>query len=196
MNSQVNIPEWCSNGLALYRDNFLLLVLVGLIVFVLSFFSIGILAGPSIAGAFLITLSLIREPSIKPAIGDIFKGFDFFKQTFLFVITNILVLIIGSFILSILPVFLEQIAKSLFFISVMIISQFGILLIVDKKMSFQEAFIAGIKKGKELYPFLFAFTLIWMILSWAGSIIAVVGIFFTMPIAFCMISYAYLNIFK
>jgi hypothetical protein len=180
----------------LYKDNFLLLFLVSLLSFVLSVFSAGILAGPAIAGVFLIILNLIKEPSSRPVVGDIFKGFSFFEPTFIFVVVWMIIMVAGYFLLSILPNFLEYIIKFLFFIVLVMVSQFGILLIIDKKVSFQEAWLMGFKVMRIHFPLLFAFTLIWMILSAAGGILYLIGIVLTMPISFCMITYAYLDLFN
>ncbi len=196
MANQMNIQDCVQNGFMLYKNNFVLLLLAGVIALVLSMFSFGILAGPLMAGTFMIVLRLIREPYAKPMVGDIFKGFELFGQTFLFTLVWVVIMIVGLKIISILPVFLEQLVGFLFSIVVLVLSQFGIILIADKKMSFRDASMAGIKLAQDQFPYLFAFTIIWVLIGSLGSILYLVGVVLTQPLAFCMIAYAYLDLFN
>ena len=57
----VKIVKWIEEGFTLYKNNFATLVLASVIALVLSMVTIGILAGPMIAGLIIVTLQLLRK---------------------------------------------------------------------------------------------------------------------------------------
>ncbi|MBW2202607.1 MAG: hypothetical protein JRF52_00565, partial [Deltaproteobacteria bacterium] len=83
---EVKFGEWIEKGFNLYKENFGILVLASLIAVVLSMVTVGVLAGPMAAGVILITLGLADKKEPKPEVGTLFKGFEYFLDSFLFVI--------------------------------------------------------------------------------------------------------------
>ena len=58
---EVKFSEWIERGFNLYKANFGTLVLASLIAWALSCVTVGILAGPMLAGLLLITLGLFDK---------------------------------------------------------------------------------------------------------------------------------------
>ena len=63
---QVKFGEWIESGFTLYKENIGLLIAVSAIALVISSVTVGILAGPMLAGVILITLKLIDKEEPKP----------------------------------------------------------------------------------------------------------------------------------
>ena len=82
--AQVKFGEWMENGFNLYKNNFIILVLASLVACILSVVTFFVLAGPMIAGVLLITMALFDKQEPKPEVGDLFKGFNYFLNSFLF----------------------------------------------------------------------------------------------------------------
>jgi hypothetical protein len=110
----VKIGKWLEDGFTLYKRNFKTLVLAALIGLVLSTVSVGILAGPMIAGLIIITLQLIRKADPKPEAGAVFRGFSYFLNTFLFTVIWGIAILIGSLVLGWFPIIGQLL--SLFFV--------------------------------------------------------------------------------
>ena len=83
---QVKFGDWIEGGFNLYKANFGTLVLASVFAVVISTVTAGLLAGPMLAGLALVTLQLFDRKEPKPEAGKVFKGFDFFVQSFLFVV--------------------------------------------------------------------------------------------------------------
>ena len=89
---QVDLGDWIKDGFDLYKNNFGILVLASLIAIILSGATFGILAGPMCAGMILITLKLHDNADEKAELGDLFRGFTFFLQSFLFQCVDIFII--------------------------------------------------------------------------------------------------------
>ena len=164
---EVKFGEWIENGFNLYKDNFGILVLASLIAVVLSAVTIGVLAGPMFAGVLLITLGLFDKQEPKPEVGDVFKGFGYFLNSFLFVLVWGIALIVVSFLLALVPC-VGQLAAIFVIYAAQAFLMFGLFLIVDEQMEFWPASMESINKVKtNFWPFL--------ALSVVSSIIASIG---------------------
>jgi amino acid transporter len=100
----VKIGTWIEEGFNLYKNNFGTLVLASVIALVLSAITFLLLIGPMIAGLIIVTLQLLRKEDPKPDAGRVFRGFNYFLNSFLFMVIWGLAILIGSFILSIFHV--------------------------------------------------------------------------------------------
>ena len=191
---QVKFADWIEMGFNLYKDNLRTLVLATIFALVISTVTIGILAGPMIAGLALLILELKDKKAPKPEAGRIFKGFDYFLNSLLFVIVWGLAILIGSLILGIIP-FVGQLA-SLFFVSaVQAFLMFGIFLIVDQRMDFQAASKDRINTVKtNFWPF-FGVSATAGIIGSIGAVAFGIGIVFTIPIQGCLLAVAYREVY-
>jgi uncharacterized membrane protein len=191
---QVKFGEWMENGFNLYKNNFVILVLASLVAGVLSVVTLFILAGPMIAGILLITMALFDKQEPKPEVGDLFKGFDFFLNSFLFVFVWGIALIIVSFLLGLVPC-VGQLAALFVVYAAQAFLMFGLFLIVDKNMEFWPASMESVNKVKtNFWPFL-ALSIVSSIIGSIGAIACGIGVVVTAPIQACILTVAYRDIF-
>ena len=102
---------------------------------------------------------------------------------------------ICSAILSIIPL-IGQLVAIFFNFAVCALIMFAIFLVVDKEMAFWPASMESIRTVKtNFWPFLGLYV-VTSIIGGIGSIALGIGIIFTMPIQFCMLTVAYRHIFK
>jgi uncharacterized membrane protein len=191
---QVKFGDWIEAGFNLYKENFATLVLAAIISFVLGSVTIGILLGPMLAGLVLISLQLFDKSVPLPGVATVFRGFEFFLNSFLFVVFWGIAVLIGSAILGIIPGIGQLLA--LFFVYVaQTYLMFGIYLIVDQKMDFWPASMQSYNVVKtNFWPF-FGFAIVTGIIGSVGMIAFGIGIVLTFPIQVCILSVAYREVF-
>ena len=73
---EVKFGDWIQAGFNLWKDNLALLIVAALIAILLSCVTVGILAGPMMAGLIMISLALVDKKEPKPQSGDVFQGFQ------------------------------------------------------------------------------------------------------------------------
>jgi uncharacterized membrane protein len=193
-NVDVKFGEWIEKGFNLYKKNFATLVLASLIAVVLSAVTVGVLAGPMSAGVLLITFGLLDKKGPKPEVGTLFRGFDYFLNSFLFVIVWGIALFVASVVVSLVPC-IGQLA-SLFVVFVAhALLMFGMFLIVDERREFWPASVESFNKVKaNFWPFL-GFAVVSNIIGSIGAIACGIGIVFTLPIQACILTVAYRDVF-
>jgi len=153
-NTEVKFGEWIERGFNLYKNNFGVVVLASLVAMALSVVTAGILSGPMAAGLVLITLQLIDGKDPKPEMGMVFKGFDYFLQSFLFFTVWGIGLFIVVTLVSIVPC-VGQLVGLFIAWSVQALLMFGIFFIVEDKMEFWPASMKTYETVKSnLWPFL------------------------------------------
>ena len=190
----VKFGEWIQQGWELYKANIGVWIVASLLAIVISIATVGILSGPMMAGMIWMALALVDKKDPKPQMGDVFKGFDYFLQSFLFcLIWGIimlaasfllhLIICVGSVVAIILPIVLETALM------------FGLFLIVDKKMEFWPASMLSLNVVKpNFFPFL-GLMVVSMVIGHIGMIACGIGVIVTMPIAVCILAVAYRNVF-
>ena len=192
---EVKFGDWFQEGFDLYKANFGLLVLVSLVVLVLSGVTLGILAGPMMAGMILVTMALYDRRQPPPQFGDVFQGFQHFAQMFLFFLIWFLIMFVISLILQIIPI-LGQLASLVLFLVVPALLMFAPYLIVDRKMAFWPASMESIRMVRtNFWPFL-GLGIVASILGQIGGIACGVGVIFTLPIQACVLTAAYRNVYR
>ncbi len=180
---EVDFGGWMKQAFELYKANFQVILLAGLIAMLLSLVSFSILAGPMMGGLYLVILALLDKTSPAPKPGDVFKGFQFFLPTFLV----FLVIAIASAVLSAVIPFIGGLAG----IVISAATMFSIPLIVDRQRDFWPAITESFKMVKPNFWPLLALVLLGGIIAQAGFIACCIGIFVTMPYAACLIAVAY-----
>jgi uncharacterized membrane protein len=190
----VKIGKWLEEGFTLYKNNFKTLVLAAIIGLVLSTVSIGILAGPMIAGLIIMTLQLNRKVDPRPEAGAVFRGFSYFLNTFLFTVIWGVVIVVGSLLVGWFPV-IGQLLSLFFVYAAQAFLMFGLYLIVDKQMSFWPASQESIHTVKNnFWPF-FGLAAIASIIGSIGALAFGIGVVLTIPIQICILTVAYHEIF-
>ncbi len=194
-NIQVKFGDWIEGGFNLYKDNFGILVLASLIALLLSAASVGILFGPMMAGLIMITLALIDGQTPKPEVGLLFRGFNFFVQTFLFFLVWGLGLVVVSFIVSLVPC-IGQLAALFVFYAAQTFLMFAVFLIVEQNREFWPASMESYETVKpNFWPFL-GLCIVSGIIGSIGAIACGIGVFITFPIQVCILSVAYRDVFS
>jgi hypothetical protein len=191
---EVRFGKWIEEGFNLYKNNFGTLVLAAVIALVLSTVTVGLLAGPMIAGLVIMTLQLLRKVEPRPGAGRIFRGFDYFLNAFLFIVVWGIAILIGSFILALFPV-IGQLLSLFFLYATQAFLMFGMFLIVDKELNFLPASRESIQIVKtNFWPF-FGLSAIASIIGSIGAVAFGIGIVLTIPIQVCILAVAYQEIF-
>lgn len=189
---EVKFGDWIEKGLNLYKENIGTLVLASIIVCALSTVTLGILAGPMFAGLAIITLAFFEKK--KPEFGDVFQGFNFFLNSFLFVLVWGVLIFVVSFILGLIPC-VGWLAAIFFVYAAQAFLIFGIFLIVDKNMDFWPASMESINIVKtNFWPFL-GFSVVVSLMGAIGFLACGVGVIVTAPITICVLTIAYREIF-
>ena len=191
---QVKFGDWIEAGFNLYKNNFGTLVLASIFAVVIGTVTAGLLAGPMLAGLALVILQLLDGKVPPPEAGNVFKGFDYFLQSFLFVVIWGIGLVIGSAILGAIPV-VGQLASLAFAYAAQAFLMFGLFLIVDREMEWLPASTLSINTVKSnFWPF-FGLSAIAGIIGSVGVIACGIGVVLTIPIQGCILAVAYRSVF-
>ncbi len=190
----VKFGDWIEGGFNLYKANFGTLVLASICVVVIGAVTAGLLAGPMLAGLALVTLQRCDRKEPKPEAGKVFKGFDYFLQSFLFIVVWGIGILIGSVVFGIIPV-IGQLASIAFVYAAQAFLMFGMFLIVDRQMDWLPASMESINVVKtNFWPF-FGLSAVAGIIGSIGAIACGIGVVFTIPIQGCILAVAYREIF-
>lgn len=184
---KIDIGAELEKGWKLFKPNMGLLIIAGLISSVVSGITVGLLAGPMEAGMFLLVSRLLKNDPVKPQAGDVFKGLDYFLQTLILVV----ICLVTASVLAWVPV-LGQIVGLL----VGSVMMWGVLLVTFQKLSAIDALkkmFELIKTGEFTMPLLFGVVV--SLISGLGVIACCVGVFFTIPLAYCMMGCCYETLF-
>ena len=131
----MNFQAYLENTYRIIKEEPVILILGGLLVQLLTVFSLGLLAGPFIGGYTLLVILSLRENK-KPVFSDIFSGLQQFANLFPYFL--VLLLIFFGFMLLILP--------GLLFATWWL---YVLPLMVDRKMSFTDAMRLSMNKVNE-----------------------------------------------
>ena len=192
---EVKFGEWIERGFNLYKKHFGLLFLASLVGGILSAVSLFILAGPMMAGIVLICLKLHDGEAPRPEVGTLFRGFDFFLQSALFLGVWSLGLFVVQGVLLTVPC-IGQLAGLCLAVAAWTFLMFGLFLIVDRKMEFWPASMESFNIVKtNFWPFL-GLSLIASIIGSIGAILCGIGLALTLPVYYCIMTVAYREIFS
>lgn len=192
---EVKFGEWIQAGFDLYKDNAGVLILATLVAVLLSAVTFGILAGPMLAGMVLIVLKLIDRSEPKPDLNTLFKGFDYFLNTFLFVLVWGLISIVVSTVLQFIPC-VGQVLVVFYAYALMAALMFAFFLMVEKKMDFWPASMESWNRVKtNFWPFL-GLAVLANLIGCIGAVLCGIGAIITMPMQYCILGVAYRDVFS
>lgn len=176
----MDIGKNIQQSIDLYLKNFVVLFLAGLVVAVLSTFTIGILAGPMIAGFLVLCFKLLRGE--KGDFNDIFSQFNKFVPTFLLVLMMAVVWIV-MMIIGFIPVLgiLCQIAVGPALFVIFIIAM---ALLVEKNLQPLDALKQGLNYFLTNPLMIWLYSLIICILAGLGAVLGSIlgAIFMFIPL--------------
>lgn len=193
---ELEMGDVISEGWKVYKENFGLLLGATLVVVLISCCSCGICMGPMTCGLFMMIDRLICKDVNKPVLGDLFKGFDVFAQSFL---TWLVIAVVGALIslaLNFIPV-VGNLASLILSFAIGPIMTWSFLLIVHQKMKGMEAVGFVLREtfnGPFILPLLTV--LVASLVGSLGIIACGVGIVFTLPIAYTASAVAYRKLFS
>ena len=194
-NVEVKFGEWIEKGFNLYKENIATLILATLVALLLSAVTLGILAGPMFAGLLFITLGLLDKTDPKPEVGSLFKGFDYFLNSFLFMVVWGVAIGVASTILNVVVPCIGLLVSLFVSYSAGALLMFGLFLIVDKRMDFWPASMESFEIVKtNFWPFL-GLSVIAGIIGSIGAIACGIGVVVTVPIQACILTVAYREVF-
>lgn len=172
-----------SNGFNLFKEHMGLLVLASFVTSLLSVFTCAIIAGPMTVGLLMIIRRLLKKEESQPEVGDLFKGFSYFLNSFLVV----LIFCVCSAVLSLVPVIGSLVAMligTMFYWVLMFVAYEDLSAVDAIKKVIDET-----TSGNFYNQLLFAFVA--SLISSAGVLLCFVGLLFTVPIAYCMMVCCY-----
>ena len=183
MANKFEFDQPMKDGFNLFKENIGLLVGASLIATLLSFVSLLILAGPMTVGVLLLVRQCQQKNQSQPEIGEVFKGFRSFLDSFLFT----LIFIVLSALLGVIPVlgYLISMALQAFY-------WWGIMFIAFEELSVGatiQKLIDETKKGDFFLALLFA--ILANLIAGAGVLACCIGVFFTIPLSYCMMVCCY-----
>lgn len=190
MASGVRIEKWFKQGFSLYMGSAGVLILASLLAFLVSLFTLGILAGPMLAGMLMIGLRLHDKSEPAPEVGDLFKGFEYFKDAFLLALSAFILMFLVGLVLNFIPV----IGNILFYAIlslVYLVVWFAMGRVVEEGKDFWPAAQEAIEKIKPNLWLFLAYAVLVMLAGGVGSIACGVGVCLTMPLLVCSVATAY-----
>ena len=183
MTDKVDLGKEIGRGWELFKANMGLFILVNLLAGVLGACTCGILAGPMMAGAFLIIQRLLKKDPTVPVVGDVFKGFSYFLNTFLCVLAFG---IVGS-IVSFIP--LANFVIGFILGPIMTVS---VMFVVFGKLGFADAMKKVFQEiGTGPFWMLVLAIFVANLIGGVGVLLCGIGALFTAPIGACICVCAY-----
>jgi hypothetical protein len=184
----MDIGRCFNDAIAVYKKNWLILVLAAFLYEVLSLVSLLILCGPLTGGAALMTLRAMRREDKWSDMGDLFRPIGSLSQFFR---------LLGLFFLTLIPVLLGLVLCVLPGLALATIWLFPFYLVVDKKFGVFASLGASAsivtRKGAGTN---FLLVVLAVALELAPSAIPYIGIvfgWFITPIAWLIVTSAYIQ---
>ncbi|WP_448573733.1 hypothetical protein [Trichothermofontia sp.] len=190
-----NIGDYISRGWRIFESNLALMVVYTVLVGVIGSLLAGIdtflfrgnvrispvigilITSPLLAGFYLGAFKRLNNQNLE--FGDFFKGFQWFAPLVLSFIASQFFILVGSAFCLIPGIYLAT------------AYQLIIPLILDRNMNFWEAMETSRKIVTKQWFAWFVFGLLMGVINIGGLIACFVGIFFTIPLTYCMWVAAY-----
>ena len=204
MTSGVQFEKWFTQGFELYKGSMGLLIVTTLLTALIADITIGILAGPMMAGLFMLTLRLHDRSEPVPQIGDLFKGFEHFANAFLLLLLALgvaiavwIALAIAAVLVGWVPL-LGGLAVWALYLLVMALSCvvslaicFSLCLMVDRGMDLKSSVTSSLEKIREDVWGYAGFAIVASLAASAGMLLCGVGVVVTLPFYACVVVVAY-----
>lgn len=185
----VRFSDWIQKGFQLFLANALLLMVCGLVAVAISAITLGLLAGPMMAGMAIVILNLMDDRLAKPTINELFKGFNYFKETFPVTLT-LYPLGLGFIILKFVP-FLGQVVSTVAISVVGSLTMFSVFHLIARKITPVNSAKNWVELFKVNWGPLLGFFILSSIIGGVGVLFFVIGIAVTVPIHICILGVAY-----
>jgi len=196
MTRSANVGSAFNKGLQLYKENFVLIFLVSLVGGLIGAFSCGICMGPMQCGIIGICLALLRGQEPKPQFNDLFNGFQKFVPAFVTMLVLSLCFFVINLILGLIPIVGWLAAFVIGYFISPAVTVWAMFLVQDQNATIGEAITTPLKMlGDSKFWMIMLIVFLAGLLGAVGLIACVIGVFFTMPFALCMIAAAYQDVY-
>ena len=188
----VGVGSTFNRGMEVYKKNFVPLLVATLLAVVIGGITCGICAAPLFCGLFAMILTALRNKEATLRIGDVFKGFQRFLPAF---VSCLVIGAVNSIVCSILAV-----VPILGWIAIIVIGYAALpavvlwaqLLVTDQNASIGDAILVPLKLlGDKRFWSVVLVAFVACLLGSLGAIACGIGIFVTLPFAYCMVAAAY-----
>ncbi len=190
MKPNIDIGEALQRGFDLYKENITTLMLATLLASIISFVSLFILAGPMFAGVIMLTLALVDKQQPKPDVGEIFKGFDVFLPSLIFMILLMVAMFAGQVILGLFPL-IGFFLSTLYVMALSTVAMFGLFYIADRRMDVVAAIQKSYEVVKSNFWIFLGLNIVAQVVSSLGVIACIMGIIVSMPMYYCAVAVVY-----
>lgn len=192
LKSGAEVGTTFNRGLEVYKKNFVPLLVATLLAVVIGGITCGICAAPLFCGLFAMILTALRSPGTTLQIGDVFKGFQKFLPAF---VSCLVIGVINSIVCSVLAV-----VPILGWIAIIVIGYAALpavvlwaqLLVTDQDASIGDAILVPLKLlGDKRFWSIILVAFVACLLGSLGAVACGIGLFVTLPFAYCMVAAAY-----
>lgn len=185
----VKFSDWIQEGFTLYVANVVILLVAGVVALVLSAVTLGLLAGPMLAGLAIIILNLLDNRLARPTINDLFKGFEHFLDT-LPVTICFYALAVIAMVLNLIPL-VGQILNSVVVSVGAVTGVLSIFHLVARRIPPRKSLPAWLMIFKDNWGPLLGFYILVTIIGGVGVLACGVGLLATVPLQMCILGVAY-----
>ncbi len=188
----IRFSDWIRQGVQLFVDHSVLLLLSGLVAALISTVTLGILAGPMLAGMALIILRLQDNRLAPPSVNDLFKGFDYFVETI-----PVTLALYAMGVLAMLLNWIPLAGQILNSVIVSVVSCTAILTVfslVDRRLSPRTSWRPWWGIFMMNWGPLLGFYILATIIGVIGVMVFFIGLAATLPLQLCILASAYRSI--
>lgn len=188
----IRFSDWIQKGFELFTANALLLILCGLVAGAISAVTLGLLAGPMLAGLAVVTLNLMDNRLAKPTVNDVFKGFDYFKES-IPITLFLYALGVVTLMLQFVP-FLGQMVSAVVTSAGASLAVLAVFHLVARKITPLACWRNWLQLFKVNWGPLLGFFILAAIIGGCGLILFGAGLVVTLPLYMCILGMAYVAI--
>jgi len=189
---EVRFTQWLQRGFELFINNAVLLLLCGLVAGAISTVTVGLLSGPMLAGLAWIILQLMNRQAGAPALNDLFRGFDYFKQTL-----PVTLFFYGTGIAGVILLALPVAGQLLFTVFAGVAACLAVLSIfhlVDARVAPISSWRTWVSLFVMNWGPLLGFFILVALIQTLGIVTLFIGLVVTLPLSLCILGAAYEDI--
>lgn len=190
----VRFSDWIQKGFSLFTGNAAVLLVCGVTSVLITGATLGLLAGPMLAGMAIIVLNLQDERLSRPSINDLFKGFDYTVAT-IPVTLAFYALALFYLVISLIPL-VGQVINSMVISVGLAIGVLSVFHLVARKVTPRDSAPVWWSLFRANWGPLLGFFILTLLIGAAGVLVFVVGLVVTVPIYLSIMGVAYLAILR
>lgn len=190
----VRFSDWIQKGFSLFSGNAAVLLVCGVTAVLITGATLGLLAGPMLAGMAIIILNLQDERLSRPTINDLFKGFDYTAATIPVTLAFYGLALFWT-VVQMIPL-VGQVINSIVLSIGLAIGVFSVFHLVARKVTPRDSVSVWWSLFVANWGPMLGFFILTMLIGVAGFLALVVGLVVTVPIYLSIMGVAYLAILR